>query len=54
MGGLSRLELAVVALVAVLSVLTGFLHFTEADVVATFVVGAITLAGLAWIVSFST
>ena len=54
MGGLSRLELAVVALVAVLSVLTGFLHFTEADDVATFVVGAITLAGLAWIVSFST
>ena len=54
MGGLNRLELAVVAVVVALSALTGVLHFTGADDVATFVVGAIALAGLAWVVSFST
>jgi Ca2+:H+ antiporter len=54
MGGLSRLELAVLALVAGLSALTGWMHYAGTSDVATFIVGAIALAGLAWIVSFST
>ena len=54
MGGLSRLELAVLAGVLAVSALTGALHFAEADDVATFIVGAVALAGLAWVVSFAT
>ena len=54
MAGLSRLELLVLAAAAVLTVITGVLHFAEGDEVVTFIVGAIALAAIAWVVSFAT
>jgi Ca2+:H+ antiporter len=39
---------------AALAAATGVLHFADAEPVATFVVGALALAGLAWVVSVAT
>ena len=52
--GLSRLEVVVIGGVLVLAAVTGALHFAETSDVATFIVGAGALAGLAWVVSFAT
>jgi Ca2+:H+ antiporter len=53
-GGLTKLEAAIVAAAIVLSVVVGVLHFTHASDVATFILGAVALAGIAWVVSFAT
>jgi len=53
-GGLTRLELAALAAVAATAALTGVLHVADVTPVATFVLGAVALAGLAWVVSFAT
>jgi Ca2+:H+ antiporter len=52
--GLSRSRLVLLAGIVAVSVVTGVLHFAGASDVATFLVGAAALAGLAWIVSFAT
>ena len=54
LGGLRTRTLAVIAAVGALSALTGVLHFAKTSDVATFLVGAAALAGLAWVVSFAT
>jgi Ca2+:H+ antiporter len=54
MGGLTRLELGALSLAGLTGVATGVLHFAGGRDVATFIVGAFALAGLAWIVSFAT
>ncbi len=53
-GGLTRYEALALAVGASLSVVTGVMHFTHASEVATFAVGALALASIAWIVSFAT
>jgi Ca2+:H+ antiporter len=52
--GLQRLEVAALLLAAGLTAATGIAHFADAGDVLTFVLGALALAALAWIVSFST
>ena len=54
LGGLRTRTVGLIAAVGAVSVLTGVLHFAETSDVATFLVGAAALAGLAWIVSFAT
>ncbi len=54
LGPVSRRQLTICAAVAVLSVFAGVLHYTDAPAVAAFVVAGLALAGLAWIVAFST
>jgi Ca2+:H+ antiporter len=50
----SRAQTLVLAFVVLLSAAAGILHFANAPAVAAFVVAGLALAGLAWIVSFST
>jgi Ca2+:H+ antiporter len=50
----SRGQTLVLVLVALCSVVAGVLHYTDAPAVAAFVVAGLALAGLAWIVAFST
>src|SRR5437667_873730 len=52
--GLSRGERLVLAAVTVMTATAGTMHYAGASGVATFVLAAIALAGLAWIVSFAT
>jgi Ca2+:H+ antiporter len=49
----SRQRFLLVA-VAVLTVVTGFMHYSHANPTATFIIAMVALAGLAWIVSFAT
>ncbi|HEY8640241.1 MAG TPA: hypothetical protein VIL53_07010 [Solirubrobacterales bacterium] len=51
---MSRGQILVLVLVALCSVVAGVLHYTDAPAVAAFVVAGLALAGLAWIVAFST
>ncbi len=51
---MSRGQTLVLVLVALFSVVAGVLHYTDAPAVAAFVVAGLALAGLAWIVAFST
>jgi Ca2+:H+ antiporter len=53
-GGLNRVEITGLIVAGLFTVATGVLHFTGGDEVVTFTVGAIALAGIAWIVSFAT
>jgi len=48
------MQIVVVAGVAALTAVTGFLHYSGANPTATFIVALVALAGLAWIVSFAT
>jgi Ca2+:H+ antiporter len=50
----SKRQLLVCAAIAALSVAAGVLHYAGASAVAAFVVAGLALAGLAWIVAFST
>jgi Ca2+:H+ antiporter len=50
----SARQLSIVGVIAAASVGTGVLHYADAPDVATFIVAGLTLAGLAWIVAFST
>jgi Ca2+:H+ antiporter len=54
MGALSRGEQRILAAVAALTAAAGALHYGGASGVVTFIVAALALAGLAWIVSFAT
>jgi len=51
---MSRRQLAVLVLIAAASTAAGAMHYAGAPEVATFIVAGLALAGLAWIVSFST
>jgi Ca2+:H+ antiporter len=53
-GGLGAIRAALVAVVVAGAALTAALHFGGAPDLAVFVVGAVSLGGLAWIVSFAT
>ena len=44
----------VLAGVLVVTLAAGVLHFADAEPVATFVVAAVALAGLAWVISVAT
>jgi Ca2+:H+ antiporter len=50
----SRRQILVLGLVALLSILAGVLHYTGAAAVPAFVVAGLALAGLAWLVAFAT
>jgi Ca2+:H+ antiporter len=50
----SRRQILVVALVALAAVAAGVLRYTDAPAVPAFIVAGLALAGVAWIVSFST
>jgi Ca2+:H+ antiporter len=52
--GLTKIEIAALVAGGVATAVTGYLHFTHASDVATFLVGAVALAAIAWIVSFAT
>jgi Ca2+:H+ antiporter len=49
-----RRVLLIVAAVAVVTVVTGVLHYTDASPTATFIVAGFALAGLAWLVGVAT
>src|SRR3954453_7922549 len=51
LAGRQRLTLVIVG---ALTVVTGVMHYSGASPTATFIVAALALAGLAWIVSFAT
>src|SRR4051812_6619291 len=51
LAGRQRLTLVIVG---ALTVVTGVMHYSGASPTATFIIAAIALAGLAWIVSFAT
>jgi len=51
LAGRQRLTLVIVG---VLTVVTGVMHYSGASPTATFIIAAVALAGLAWIVSFAT
>jgi Ca2+:H+ antiporter len=50
----SRRQILVLALVALAAVAAGVLRYTDAPAVSAFIVAGVALAGVAWIVSFST
>jgi Ca2+:H+ antiporter len=50
----SRRQILVLALVALAAVAAGVLRYTDAPAVSAFIVAGLALAGVAWIVSFST
>jgi Ca2+:H+ antiporter len=52
--GLTRRELGFLAAVAVVTVAAGTAHYASAPALASFAVATVSLAGLAWLVSFST
>jgi Ca2+:H+ antiporter len=52
--GLSPLRVGALLGILAVSVLTGVLHYAGTADLAVFVLGAIALAGLAWVVSFAT
>ena len=51
---MSRRQILVLALVALAAVAAGVLRYTDAPAVPAFIVAGLALAGVAWIVSFST
>src|SRR3954467_11109549 len=51
LAGRQRLTLVIVG---ALTVVTGVMHYSGASPTATFIIAAVALAGLAWIVSFAT
>lgn len=51
---LSTVRMALLAAIAGVSAITAFLHYSGGSDLATFVVGALALAGLAWVVSIAT
>ena len=51
---MSRRQILVLALVALAAVAAGVLRYTDAPAVSAFIVAGLALAGVAWIVSFST
>jgi Ca2+:H+ antiporter len=53
-GALTARQRLILALVAALTLAAGVMHYAGASPTATFVVAALALAGLAWIVSFAT
>jgi Ca2+:H+ antiporter len=54
MSGLTTRQRFILAGVAVLTAVAGFMHFSDASPTATFIVAALALAGLAWMVSYAT
>jgi Ca2+:H+ antiporter len=52
--GLTRIELGVVALIGLFSVAAGVAHYGDAEPLVAFGLATVALAGLAWVVSFST
>jgi Ca2+:H+ antiporter len=54
MGGLTTRQRLTLVSIAALTTVAGVLHFGGASPTATFIVSALALAGLAWIVSFAT
>jgi Ca2+:H+ antiporter len=54
MGGLTNRQRLILAGVAMLTAAAGVMHFGGGSPTATFVVAALALAGLAWMVSFAT
>jgi Ca2+:H+ antiporter len=54
MRALTARQRLILAAVVALTVVTGVLHYSHASPAVTFVVAALALAGLAWIVSFAT
>jgi Ca2+:H+ antiporter len=54
MGALTGRQRLIVAGVAALTAVSGFMHYADTSPTATFIVAALALAGLAWIVSFAT
>jgi len=44
----------ILAAIAVLTVVTGYMHYADVSPTATFIVAAAALAGLAWVVAFAT
>jgi Ca2+:H+ antiporter len=54
MGGLTTRQRLILAAVALLTAAAGAMHFGDVSPTATFVVAALALAGLAWMVSFAT
>jgi Ca2+:H+ antiporter len=53
-GSLRRSEIAILALIAAATAVAGVLHYSGAPGVPTFIAATLSLAGLAWIVSFAT
>src|SRR6058998_1341750 len=54
MRGLTRRQWLLIGGVAALKALAGAMHYSGASATATFIVCALALAGLAWIVAFAT
>ena len=54
MDALTVRQRVILGLVAALTAVAGFMHYSDASPTATFIVAALALAGLAWIVSFAT
>ncbi|MFL5840291.1 MAG: sodium:proton exchanger, partial [Thermoleophilaceae bacterium] len=54
MGGLTNRQRVILAAVALLTATAGVMHFSDVSPTATFIVSALALAGLAWMVSFAT
>src|SRR5947208_12993222 len=53
-GGLRRSEILLTAAIVAVTVLAGVLHYAGAAALVRFAVATVALAGLAWLVSFST
>ena len=51
---MSRRQILVLGLVALLSAAAGVMHYADAPAVAAFIVAGLALAGLAWIVAVAT
>ncbi|MEA2496911.1 MAG: Ca2+:H+ antiporter [Thermoleophilaceae bacterium] len=54
MGAITGRQRLILAAIAVITAVAGFMHYADASPTATFIVAALALAGLAWIVSFAT
>jgi Ca2+:H+ antiporter len=52
--GLTRIEIGVMAVIGVFTAAAGFAHYGDVAPLAAFGLATVALAGLAWIVSFST
>ena len=54
MARVTRSQKVILGVVAALTAVTAFLHYSSANPTVTFIVAMLALAGLAWIVSFAT
>src|SRR4051812_31179103 len=54
MSSLTVRQRLILGVITALTAVTAFMHYADVSPTATFIVAAIALAGLAWIVSFST